>query len=741
MPYQRLFTTLADLPILSFGYDVQQFMDDPTKRVLIVNAAMGSGKTLCVPILIAEHRPTARIVVLEPNKFIAGEAVEDILELTQLPPHNMRVSAAYVGDSTDTSVSVGMKRRTTVTYSTYAYALNNSMVETADVVICDEAQDQSLDQTAVLSVIRKRMDNQHPVKLIIMSATMAVDDHETDWDAYGVTTLQTGEHMHPCRDEWVKPKGRFGAQHDELGDQVLRLHLEGCRGILVFVDTLSDVDGVKRYIEQQDVDHQLDIHTLVGRSTYADRCAIRAFPKSGQTRVLIGTRVLEAGLNLAWADAGISTGIGTDRELNARTMTVETVRRPLCQHRLEHQRGRVARFRPGRFVLLHHQSFTDRPIGVVPEVHRLPLDALVLHCASLGLVATQLDFVPAVDTVAVTDAQEQLIAYGVVTEKQHLSGKPMLQISKMGRIAQRAGLSMISGLMLQEAARLKLLHLAIPLVATYEVGDLRLKRGALWTADTELSDILTQVVEYCTAHRSYMEIFTEPAHDRRAVRRVIKEAFTHNNWSVKLYLQTQNLIRRLERELSTETDYAGFSDDTINDTVRQLRQVLLVSSLHQLFMLDCKTWQAINQATGVRYSLDQNSVVRQATFHPDDVVYVTGVVREIVPRNGRPSFFILGGVSYFMAYELAELVDARDDWLVETPVSGRTRHLREVSSRVNNRVLFRYQYNRHISDSTPVDVDDQAPCLDNVVMLPTASTAAEIVDDPLEALRRHFQRS
>lgn len=737
MPYQRLFMTLANLPVLSLAYDIQQFLDDPTKQVLIVKAAPGSGKTLCVPILVAEHRPSARIVVLEPNKFIAGEAVEDILELTKLPQHNTRVSAAYVGDSTDTSVSVGMKRRTAVTYSTYAYALNNALVETADVVVADEAQDKSLDQTATLSIIRKRLDNQHPIKLIIMSATMVPDEHEADWDAYGTVTLQTDEHMHPCRDEWIKPSGRFGARHDELGDQVLRLHHEGCRGILVFVDTMSDVDGVKRYLEQKDaVARQFDIHVLVGRTTYADRCAIRAFPKPGLTRVLIGTRVLEAGLNFAWADAAVSTGIGADRELNSRTMTIETVRRPLCQHRLEHQRGRVARFCPGRFVLLHQQSFTDRPVGVVPEVHRLPLDALVLHCASLGLVATQLDFVPAVDADAVADAQEQLIACGVVTEKQLPSGKGSLQLTKMGRIAQRVGLSLISGLMLQEAARLKLLHFVIPLIATYEIGDVRLKRVPEWTVGVELSDVLTQLLEYCAAHEVYQRI-AEQHGDRRLLRVTIKEEFTDNNWSVKLYLQTQNLIRRLERELSVPTDYSAFSDTVVDDSIAQLRQVLLASSLHQLFELDCKAWRATSFATGVRYPLDQNSVVRYAKFQPNDVVYVTGVVREIVPRNGKPAFSVLGGVSYYMDYELAEMVDARTDWLVETRVSGGQQNVLEVCSRMNGRVLFRYRYDRH--NPNPIsDCGADHQYNSGAVSVDATDPADDV--DPREALRRHFQR-
>lgn len=142
----------------------------------------------------------------------------------------------------------------------------------------------------------------------------------------------------------------------------------------------------------------------------------------------------------------------------------------LCRSRIDQQKGRVNRFRPGRFILASPLEYSKRHLNEKPEILKTSLERVVISCAKMGVDPRSLRFDYCPNHNRITEAEDRLVEMGILTESGRLSG--------LGTRIADLPFSLETGVMLEYAKSRGrgYLGLAVPLIAAYEAGGLAFNR-------------------------------------------------------------------------------------------------------------------------------------------------------------------------------------------------------------------------------------------------------------------------
>jgi hypothetical protein len=312
----------------------------------------------------------------------------------------------------------------------------------------------------------------------------------------------------------------------------------------------------------------------------------------------------------------------------------------LPRWRLSQQEGRVKRFCPGVFVLCAPKSFELREQATRPEIERLALTELVMHCATLGLRAHELTFDYTPNPEKVVEAEVKLQRLGLI------DGDCML--TEAGKAISGLPIGPETGAMLWHAHQIGHLEAALPLAAVIEVGGLR--------KDSRDSHYLYSKSDHLDALLAFRKAYDVHGKERR-------EVIEGYNISFKRFEAASELLHDLERRLELDADF------DFGDLEDELRQIILAGSLEKLYRFGGFRGGVYSiKDRFASYNIGNGSVVSSYGSG-----FIIGDLRVITPKDTFKSpFTVLEKVTAITIEDIKAVARVRPEILVETrePYTG-----------------------------------------------------------------------
>lgn len=578
---------LKDLPVAEVVGDVVRSVQEG--KVGILTAETGSGKTLLANSMLADA-VDEQVVVLVPRRFLAINAAEAIAELAgvELGKEVGFAIGQQAGDKSQFSPD------TKLLFATYGYALSSGLIDSAKVIVADEVHEAGIDTSLARALIHKRMERDPSLRVVEMSATLDAKKQAGYWEDIAETAIHHADgKAFPC--EFRHIASREASIEQTALDLIQR---EGRKGIALFRPGVGEVEGtaenLRNLCQARGLTH-VEIATIYGDMDMKEREAATKAPEEGNVKILVGTNVIESGVNIKWLDTGVSDGKGKVpyfRDTGAEALVLED----LPQWRIVQQEGRVKRFTDGVFVLHSQTGMADRPQQQVPEIERISLTRLVMHAARFGINPEKLKYDAAVDRRKLREAREDLKRLELVTDDWRLTEK--------GEFVMTLPVGPEAGAMLW-AATPDIRDAAIELAAVAEVGGLR--------------------ADYRQAHG--MDINSDLLDGLKAFKALGGEATERDcasmNVSWKRYKEVKGLVedmhRRLDGEQPVPQRAAGDAD---------LRHLLLHGSVNHLFEVREPVYNELLRP-GESYEPAESTVT-----HGSNDRFAIGHLREIPTRSG-----------------------------------------------------------------------------------------------------------
>lgn len=452
-----------NLPITAFRSQILEAVEN--HRVVVITAETGAGKSTQVPQYLAEAGHD--VIVTQPRRLAARSVAERVAE-----EMNTRFGGR-VGYRT------GYERNdsaeTQVLFCTDGLQLVREITGSgkAQVLVIDEVHEWNINIETLVAWARKRLAEEAPFKVVIMSATLEADRLA----AYFAEV--TGE----C--PVIKVPGRlFPVEKSEksassLIPKVTRMVGEG-RNVLVFQPGKREIGDTIDELRKAQV--SAEILPLHGQLDPSDQR--RVFRHYDLPKVVVSTNVAQTSVTIDDIDAVVDSGL--ERRIELVDGVEGLYLKPTSQADCEQRAGRAGRTKEGVYILCSSTSLSSRPAFPVAEILRSRLDQVVLRLAVAGIDAAELDFFHQPDKGAITEAKRTCIALGFMTEDG--------QVTSLGRKAAKLPVGVKIARMVLEAAKRGCVEDVLTIAAIMETGSLRSRDGN-WRYSTKEaeSDLLAEL--------------------------------------------------------------------------------------------------------------------------------------------------------------------------------------------------------------------------------------------------------
>lgn len=596
---------LKDLPVNKVVDDVIDSVK--AEKVTVLTAETGSGKTLIASSKLADASDE-QVVVLVPRRFLAINAAQTIAELsgTEIGKEVGYAIGRQSGDLSKFSPD------TKLVFATYGYALSSNLLKTAKTIVLDEVHEKGVSTSLARAIIHERLKTDKNLKVLEMSATLDAEAQAGYWKNIGGKETKT-----------IHAEGKSfdcDCVHDDRGSVVenaLELITDpekNRKGIAVFLPGVGEVktaaSNIQKKLEEEGITN-VEISTIYADMTAQEREKALEKPAEGNRKILIGTNVIESGMNIPWLDGGSSDGktkIRYDRDNGAKALVLED----MPQWRIIQQEGRIKRFCDGIFVLASETGFDDRQIDSTPEITRVSLNDLVLQAANYGKNPEKLYYDADVKPKSITRAKEDLMRLKLINDDYTLT--------KKGKFVIGLPLEIEPATMLWQAPKAIQGDITI-LAAIAEIGDLRNYEPIIDDAKDKDKDKpkptkgfgMDQNSDLLDAFKAFKSLGNDASED------------DCKNLSVswKKYNDVKELVNELNHRRGIETGVDAEQENNKRPAKdEELVQAILQGSVNHLFDKDFKTCKGLIYDQG-KYTIDKESCVN------DEHRFAIGDLREL----------------------------------------------------------------------------------------------------------------
>ena len=458
----------ADLPIFGRRQDILEALE--RHQVLIVAGDTGSGKSTQLPkycLELGRGRGRARgglIAHTQPRRLAARSLAARIAEELAEPVGRtvgFRVRFADQGSEAT--------RLVLMTDGLLLAELNSDPdLRRYDTLIVDEAHERSLNVDLLFGVIKRLLPRRPDLKVIITSATLAVERVARFFEEAPILTVSGRSHPIEVRYA-AAPED---ADDPDLAVAVLGAYLDiattpgpiGGGDVLVFLPGEREIRDVADLLEREL--ENVEVLPLFSRLSWEQQSKI--FTRGPRQRVVLATNVAETSITVPGIRAVIDSGLARISRYSPRNRLQRLPIEPVSRASAEQRKGRCGRIGAGVCVRLYsREDFEARPEFTEPEVLRTNLAALLLRLAADGLgEAETFPFLDPPESRALSDG------YRLLQELEALDGER--RITSRGRAMARLPLDPRLARALLESRRYRAESELLALVAGLSVPDVRI---------------------------------------------------------------------------------------------------------------------------------------------------------------------------------------------------------------------------------------------------------------------------
>ncbi|XP_054022396.1 ATP-dependent RNA helicase DHX33 [Dryobates pubescens] len=386
----------------------------------------GSGKTTQVPQYLYEAGIGRQgiIAVTQPRRVAAialatRVSSERTTELGRLVGYSVRFEELSCEQTRIKFLTDGMLLRE---------AIADPTLRCYSVVILDEAHERTIHTDVLLGVVKaaqkaRRQQGRAPLKVIIMSATMDVDQFSQYFN--GAPVLYLEGRQHPIQIFNTKQP-----QSDYLQAalvSVFQIHQEApsSQDILVFLTGQEEIEAMTKTC--RDIGRQLPagcprvlVMPLYASLPYSQQLRVFQPAPKGCRKVILSTNIAETSITIPGIKFVVDTGMVKAKKYSPDTGLEVLALQRVSQAQAWQRAGRAGREASGVCYRLYTQEEFDKLDRMtVPEIQRCNLASVVLHLLALRVPnVLTFDFMSKPSPEAIQAAIEQLDLLGAVERKE-----------------------------------------------------------------------------------------------------------------------------------------------------------------------------------------------------------------------------------------------------------------------------------------------------------------------------------
>lgn len=425
-------------------------------QVLIVAGETGSGKTtqlpkMCLAMGLAD---TQMIGHTQPRRIAARSVAERVAE--------------EMGETVGDTVGYQVRFTSRVSDETHLKVMTDGILlaeiqhdpnlSNYSVIVVDEAHERSLNIDFLLGYLKRLLHKRDDLKVIITSATIDPEsfaEHFADPNGNPAPIIEVSGRTYPVEIRY-RPLAQAELAddpHDDaddmeeardpldaIADAVEELGHEAPGDILIFFPGEREIRDAAAVLGTRLAKNprfsSADILPLFGRLSLQDQQ--RVFRPGNHRRIVLATNVAETSLTVPGIKYVIDTGTARISRYSQRTKVQRLPIERISQASAQQRSGRAGRTSPGIAIRLYsEEDFQARPEFTDPEILRTSLASVILHMASINIIATAAEledfpFLQPPEHKQITDGVTLLTELGALN-----TGKPTRIRGRGGRWVTR----------------------------------------------------------------------------------------------------------------------------------------------------------------------------------------------------------------------------------------------------------------------------------------------------------------
>jgi ATP-dependent helicase HrpB len=379
-------------------------------RAVVVEAPPGAGKTTRVPraLLTSPLAGDRPIWVTEPRRLAARLAAGFVARELGSPlggrvGYSVRFEEKSSADTRLWFVTEGVLLRR---------LLGREGGRGLGMVVLDEFHERHVATDLLLVLLRKQLERDPDLRLVVMSATL---------DAEAVSTYLGGCPRLRCEGRLFPLTIRHETQEDDrplfqrVSSAVKQLAREQERGdLLVFLPGAAEINQTAKNLEAFAREQNLALHVLHGDMPLEAQA--QAIAPSDRRKVVLSTNVAESSVTVEGVTIVIDSGVARVAEHSPWTGRQSLEIRPIARSSAIQRAGRAGRTAPGQVLRLYTEAnFRARPAQDRPEIVRLDLAEPLLALYGAGIAPRAEDWLDAPSASMVESAQKLLERLGLAS--------------------------------------------------------------------------------------------------------------------------------------------------------------------------------------------------------------------------------------------------------------------------------------------------------------------------------------
>jgi ATP-dependent helicase HrpB len=353
---------LEPLPVDQYIDQVQGHL--ASHRAVVVSAAPGAGKTTRIPPALVNHGP---VILLQPRRVAARAVTRRIAE-----EQRWRVGHEIGWQIRFERRSSSETRLLVVTEGILTARLQHDpLLSDFVTIVFDEFHERSIHSDLGLALARQAWLARDEVRIVVMSATLAVDRVSRFLD--DCPAMEIPGLLHPNTVEYAP---------DEPLPVAVRGTIERTSGqVLCFLPGAGEIEQAHRELASAGMTTDAEVLALHG--AIDGETQDRVLRPTAQRRVILATNIAETSLTVPGVTAVVDSGFHKVARYDAARGIDSLTLERIPQDAADQRAGRAARLRPGLVRRLWDRRQRLQPHRV-PDVTRLDLAGPVLYLLAWG---------------------------------------------------------------------------------------------------------------------------------------------------------------------------------------------------------------------------------------------------------------------------------------------------------------------------------------------------------------------
>ncbi|XP_059621067.1 probable ATP-dependent RNA helicase DHX34 [Phlebotomus argentipes] len=391
---KKLRKSQANLPVAKYKDEIIKAVQE--NRVVIIAGDTGCGKSTQIPQYL--HESGFRGIACTQPRRIACISLSKRVAHEMLCEYGMEVGYQIRFERSK-------NQSTSICFITEGLLLRQLSTEANlsqyDVIVLDEIHERNLHGDFLLGVSKCLLQVRQDVKLILMSATINIKLFSDYFAAEEAKVIEVPGRLYPIKLHYMPqiqdvagPSRGRGSEKlsPEPYIQILQMinqkYPSTERGdVLIFMSGINEittvVDAAKEYSEKNPNWIILPLHSSL---SLEDQDKVFAYPPEGIRKCIVSTNIAETSVTIDGIRFVVDSGKMKEMSFDSACKMQRLKEFWISKASAEQRKGRAGRTGPGVCYRLYaEKQYEDLESYSVAEIHRVPLERLLLQMISMGL--------------------------------------------------------------------------------------------------------------------------------------------------------------------------------------------------------------------------------------------------------------------------------------------------------------------------------------------------------------------